>query len=209
MNTATSRTVLLTVAFATVAAVTQAQSVTKVTDFTDVLGYGSSDSACAVGDHYFFCIRDSQNIIGLWKTDGKIGGETMATTFTAYCKDLTNVNGILCFIGVDGSHGEEIWQSDGTTSGTFMVADIRTGPAGSTPAKLRNVDGTLFFTADDYAGGQPNRQVWRYTPAPPPPAPDPADLNHDGKVDAADVVTLVNRVTSETATATPPIPKSP
>ena len=38
----------------------------------------------------------------------------------------------LLFAADDGSgHGEELWESDGTASGTTMVKDINPGPAGS------------------------------------------------------------------------------
>src|SRR5436189_6315325 len=49
----------------------------------------------------------------------------------------------------DAEHGAELWRSDGTTGGTWMVKDVRPGPAGSfaayQPDVIADVGGTLFF----------------------------------------------------------------
>ena len=37
---------------------------------------------------------------------------------------LTNVGGTLFFSANDGTHGDELWKSDGTEAGTVMVKDI-------------------------------------------------------------------------------------
>ena len=40
---------------------------------------------------------------------------------------LQSLNGELFFSADDGSHGYELWKSNGTEEGTFMVKDIRDG----------------------------------------------------------------------------------
>ena len=40
---------------------------------------------------------------------------------------LTNVNGTLFFTANDGTHGHELWKSDGTAAGTVLVKDIIPG----------------------------------------------------------------------------------
>ncbi|MFH7245724.1 MAG: ELWxxDGT repeat protein [Spirulina sp.] len=62
---------------------------------------------------------------------------------------LTDSNGILYFTADDGTHGMELWKSDGTAAGTVLVKDIYRGSGYSSPAYLTNVNGTLFFTADN------------------------------------------------------------
>jgi ELWxxDGT repeat protein len=60
---------------------------------------------------------------------------------------LANMNGTLFFNVDDGIHGHELWESNGTSTGTHIVADINPGPASSGSSDLVNMDGTLFFTA--------------------------------------------------------------
>ena len=204
MNAATSRSLRLAAVFTIIATVAQAQSPTKLTDISYPIPFGKEQSVCRVGDAYFFSVYDGQHS-ALWKTDGTIEGTTEVISGVG-CTNLTEVGGFLCFAGSDSAYGQELWQSDGTSSGTFMVADICTGTLGSSPENLRDVDGTLVFVANDRLGGETDREIWAYTPTPappPPPPPDPGDVNRDDKTDVADVIALVDIITSRTATLAP------
>jgi ELWxxDGT repeat protein len=73
-----------------------------------------------------------------------------------------NVNGLLYFGANDGTHGYELWKSDGTSVGTVMVKDIApnstySGVGSSNPSYLTNVNGTLFFTAISMG----RRELWK------------------------------------------------
>lgn len=67
--------------------------------------------------------------------------------------DLYRVGSTVFFRADDGSHGDELWKTDGTKAGTRMVKDINLGPAGSlaetfTPNRaLIGVDGIFYFQA--------------------------------------------------------------
>ncbi len=105
----------------------------------------------------------------LWKSDGTLGGTVLVkninSTFGASSSpsNLTNVNGSLLFTANDGTNGIELWKSDGTLGGTVLVKDIRpgigySGPLGSNPSRLTNVNGTLFFSATDSTG---DTELWK------------------------------------------------
>jgi ELWxxDGT repeat protein len=73
--------------------------------------------------------------------------------------DFTQVNNLTFFTADDGTHGTELWESNGSAAGTFMVKDINPGTSSSNGyPHLTNVNGTLFFTAND---GTSSQELWR------------------------------------------------
>ncbi len=71
---------------------------------------------------------------------------------------FAEVGGLLFFAANDGSHGIELWKSDGTSAGTALVSDIRPGSATSAIYDLTNVAGMLFFRAND---GSHGAELWK------------------------------------------------
>ena len=105
----------------------------------------------------FFTASDGVHGKELWRSNGAIAGTVMVKDIHPGSGDsvglvhanLVNVNGTLFFGANDGIHGTELWQSNGTATGTVMVKDINAGSAGSYPYYLANSNGTLFFSAND------------------------------------------------------------
>ncbi len=57
--------------------------------------------------------------------------------------------------------GKELWQTDGTSSGTALVQDINPGPTGSYPHDFLQVGGTVFFATNDGGHGT---ELWGLVP---------------------------------------------
>jgi ELWxxDGT repeat protein len=72
----------------------------------------------------------------------------------SYPMNPLQIGELLYFSAHDGFHGRELWRSDGTESGTYMVADIAAGQSSSSPGALTAFRGQLFFTASDSVYGQ-------------------------------------------------------
>ena len=115
----------------------------------------------------FFDANDGVHGRELWKSDGTATGTVLVkdvnsgshgSNTASYPRSLTNVNGTLFFSANDGSHGTELWKSNGTEAGTLMVKDINPGRNHSYPCFLTNVNGTLFFVAQEGVHG---RELWK------------------------------------------------
>jgi ELWxxDGT repeat protein len=117
----------------------------------------------------FFSASDSTHDAQLWKSGG-----TPGTTFAVQDggsgtkafgpTDLTDVNGTLFFAALNGFASHiALWKSDGTAQGTEIVKDF--GFIGfNSVGSLINVNGTLFFFADDRIdANNPNHgnELWK------------------------------------------------
>ncbi|HEX3525532.1 MAG TPA: ELWxxDGT repeat protein [Thermoanaerobaculia bacterium] len=106
------------------------------------------------GGIFFFAgeITDS----ALWVTDGTrsgtfrlAGGLDFRSSWWAWVPEKH----LFFFSADDGLHGVEVWRTDGTAAGTYLVKDIHPGSASSEPRDLTSFQGKLYFFADDGVQG--------------------------------------------------------
>jgi ELWxxDGT repeat protein len=130
--------------------------------------------AIIIGTKFYFPATTSANGSELWGSNGTSGG-------TALVKDINPnaassnpflwlnyvggsvsggphhslFNGKIFLQANDGTHGTELWITDGTATGTKLVKDIRSGSASSLSMSLNYIYTTanVYFAADDGSSG--------------------------------------------------------
>lgn len=85
-------------------------------------------------------------------------GDSPDAEIGAYPFGAAVIDGIVYFSLADAAHGRELWRSDGTAAGTWMVKDLDPGPFGSSPDALTAIGSTLYFGASDQQLGC---RLWR------------------------------------------------
>lgn len=94
-------------------------------------------------------------------SDGTPEGTRMVTiinkTGDAFPPNLARMvqlsNNLVLFEAGDGQHGAELWRTDGTEEGTYMVKDIKPGGSRSYVDYFQNINGFAYFAADDGTHG--------------------------------------------------------
>ena len=104
---------------------------------------------------------------GLWSSDGTPQNAQLIYQFPpddhtvmwldSAVKELTPFGDKILFTVNDGIHGTELWESDGTTEGTQLAADVWPGFNGSRPTELTVLEDQIFFAAND---GTHSRELW-------------------------------------------------
>lgn len=114
---------------------------------------------------YFAANDGTSGSNSFWTSDGTDKGTIKLTSVSPFPSftytDLIRVccvsNNSLYFVAFSYDYGNELWKTDGTVAGTLLVKDINPGYADSHPSDLTDVNGVLFFTADD---GINSTELW-------------------------------------------------
>ncbi|MEC8384611.1 MAG: ELWxxDGT repeat protein [Candidatus Thermoplasmatota archaeon] len=72
-------------------------------------------------------------------------------------ENLFSYSGRVLFSADDGSHGRELWVSDGTLAGTNMLRNINPGPGDSNPTDFTLHNGLVYFSAFNQSTGT---EIW-------------------------------------------------
>ncbi|WP_019505636.1 ELWxxDGT repeat protein [Pleurocapsa sp. PCC 7319] len=136
--------------------------------------YSSSPSNLTeFNDQLYFTANDGDNGDELWVSDGTTEGTQLVAdihpgssdygnAYGSYISNFTEFSDKLYFTANDGENGFELWVSDGTTEGTQLLVDIRTGTSnygyyGSFPSSFTEFNDKLYFTAND---GENGNELW-------------------------------------------------
>jgi ELWxxDGT repeat protein len=95
----------------------------------------------------------------LYQTNGTPEGTKLVKAGVAYSPPVA-VGAKAYFRGYTSGYGFELWQSDGTATGTIPVPHDPAA-AYTDPTNLINAGGTLYFAGHDTAHGT---ELWKYTP---------------------------------------------
>jgi ELWxxDGT repeat protein len=138
------------------------------------------DTFTRVGNVWFFRAWTLAAGYELWKTDGTEPGTVLVKDidpgpqsslippgFSSPPREFVDLNGVLLFPADDGVHGWELWRSDGTAAGTFLLQDILPGYESGlfsssgyeTAVWVNRISGGLmYFLANDGVHGF---ELWR------------------------------------------------
>lgn len=127
-------------------------------------GDSNPDHLAIVGNTLYFAATDGTRGIELWKSRGTARTTLMVADINpnpaplgdSSPDHLTAVGTFLYFVADNGADGRELWKTNGTALGTFMLGNI--SPLGdSLPDEITNIGAIVYFSASNGAG----RELWR------------------------------------------------
>ena len=135
----------------------------------DIEGTDYADLLTVAGSMLFFRASDGVHGYELWKSNGTEAGTVMVKDINpaatgdngSYPASITAMGSTVFFSADDGTTGTELWKSNGTTTGTFLVKDINPGTGSSSPEWLLAAGEALYLNADDGVHGV---ELWGFVP---------------------------------------------
>lgn len=141
--------------------VTEINPAGPITGISDMIG---------LGNHLIFSGRDTNHGWELWISDGTLNGTHLLKDIEPSGESSPRfqfshavvMDSFLFFMATTNDFGKELWQTDGTANGTFMVQDICVGPCSAEPSNLfPDTQNRFFFRAFTTEWGT---EPWVYDP---------------------------------------------
>jgi ELWxxDGT repeat protein len=115
------------------------------------------ESLTLVGQRLFFVTGSMHDhMTELWMTEG---AQPVLLKMFSEVQEMATLGGRLYLSAstMDDPAGMELWRSDGTSTGTVRLKDLRPGSEASSPQGFTVLGRRLFFSADDGVHG---RELW-------------------------------------------------
>lgn len=119
-----------------------------------------------MGTNVFYSVVDGNNHAVLKKTDGTLGGTSVVYDFSAFTGIpevvfLTPLNNILYFIVYDagGTGVDQLWRSDGTNLGTYMVYNFTT--AAFVESYIMPAGDSMYIMIGSQSGSIRTNTLWK------------------------------------------------
>jgi ELWxxDGT repeat protein len=134
--------------------------------FPGKTGSEPSDDFALLNGYVYFSASSPGNGRELWRSNGTEEGTTLVkdladgpggSTLKGWL-DIFSTGSYLLFNSMAGNNGYELWRSDGTAAGTYLVKDINPGTASSSPAGYHVYNNSVLFWARTAANGL---ELWR------------------------------------------------
>jgi ELWxxDGT repeat protein len=128
-------------------------------------GVSSGSQLATINGKIVFGASDGTTGIELWASDGTAGGTQLLKDINSgtsgslgnYFTASDVINGYIYFGADNGVLGRELWVTDGTSTGTFLVSDIWSGNDASSPWSFHVFNGNLYFNAEQSSF---NGELW-------------------------------------------------
>jgi ELWxxDGT repeat protein len=102
--------------------------------------------------------EDGSPVEAIWASDGtEAGTQQLMSVQSRWSGDAAALNNIAYFSARTAGAGVELWRSDGTPEGTWLVRDILPGTGSSNPTWLTAAGGTVYFAAT----GSEGSRLWK------------------------------------------------
>jgi trimeric autotransporter adhesin len=106
----------------------------------------------------FFAANDQVNNMKIFITDGTVGGTSNVSPGNgpslASIQPYLTLGGILYGVFTEATAGDELWRSDGTSAGTYLIKDIYPGWLGSSITNFTVIGSKMYFSAKDLNTGK-------------------------------------------------------